>query len=210
MPNPNFVCTICSQTFTRKWRGIVHRDNLHGGAGDIVRLIDYMVGRTNGQYSPGDPSLYRRRIGKISGDLHNNNPIRPQTSSGEMGDSFGQENKNTNTKWTFNKKNIDQGRYSQPSGISSTSDGKQQQQYHISDNRPFSDSIQQPNEAIIKMAELKRLLSKYLPPQKVQEILSSVCEFCRIMGDNSTLDTTLEEARKKVQIREASDYLNNS
>lgn len=208
MPNPNFVCTLCSQTFTRKWRGTVHRDNLHGGAGDIVRLIDYMVGRTNGQYSPGDPSLYRRRIGKISGDLHNNNPIRPQTSSGEMGDSFGQEN--NNTKWTFNKKNIDQGRYSQPSGASSTSDGKQQQQYHISDNRPFSDSIQQPNEAIIKMAELKRLLSKYLPPQKVQEILSSACEFCRIMGDNSTLDTTLEEARKKVQIREASDYLNNS
>jgi hypothetical protein len=207
MPNPNFVCTICSQTFTRKWRGTVHRDNLHGGAGDIVRLIDYMVGRTNGQYSPGDPSLYRRRMGKISGDLHNNNPIRPQTSSSEMGDSFGQEN--NNTKWTLNKKNIDQGRYSQPSGASSTSDGKQQQ-YHISDNRPFSDSIQQPNEAIIKMAELKRLLSKYLPPQKVQEILSNACEYCRIMGDYSTLDITLEEARKKVQFREASDYLNNS
>jgi hypothetical protein len=207
MPNPNFVCTICSQTFTRKWRGTVHRDNLHGGAGDIVRLIDYMVGRTNGQYSPGDPSLYRRRMGKISGDLHNNNPIRPQTSSSEMGDSFGQEN--NNTKWTLNKKNIDQGRYSQPSGASSTSDGKQQQ-YHISDNRPFSDSIQQPNEAIIKMAELKRLLSKYLPPQKVQETLSNACEYCRIMGDYSTLDITLEEARKKVQFREASDYLNNS
>ena len=207
MPNPNFVCTICSQTFTRKWRGKVHRDNLHGGAGDIVRLIDYMVGRTNGQYSPGDPSLYRRRMGKISGDLHNNNPIRPQTSSGEMGDSFGQEN--NNTKWTFNKKNIDQGRYSQPSGASSTSDGKQQQ-YHISDNRPFSDSIQQPNEAIIKMAELKRLLSKYLPPQKVQEILSIACECCRILGDYSSLDITLEEARKKVKFREASDYLNNS
>ena len=115
----------------------------------------------------------------ISGDLHNNNPIRPQTSSGEMGDSFGQEN--NNTKWTFNKKNIDQGRYSQPSGASSTSDGKQQQ-YHISDNRPFSDSIQQPNEAIIKMAELKRLLSKYLPPQKVQDILSCACKCCRITG----------------------------
>jgi hypothetical protein len=208
MPNPNFVCTICSQTFTRKWRGTVHRDNLHGGAGDIVRLIDYMVGRTNGQYSPGDPSLYRRRMGKISGDLHNNNPIRPQTSSSEMGDSFVQEN--NNTKWTFNKKNIDQGRYSQPSGASSTSDGKQQQQYHISDNRPFSDSICQPNEAIIMMAEVKKLLSKYLSPEKIQDILSCACNWCILTGDYSPLNITLGEARKKVEFREASNYLNNS
>ena len=82
--------------------------------------------------------------------------------------------------------------------------------FHISGNRPFSDSIQQPNEAIIKMAELKRLLSKYLPPEKVQEILSCACNCCRILGDYSSLDITLEEARKKVKFREASDYLNNS
>lgn len=51
---------------------MVHRDNIHAGAADIVRLIDYMVGRTNGQYLPSDPSLYRRRrgMGNISGDLH--------------------------------------------------------------------------------------------------------------------------------------------
>ena len=209
MPNPNFVCTICSQTFTRKWRGMVHRDNIHAGAGDIVRLIDYMIGRTNGQYLPGDPSLYKRRrgMGNISGDLHDNNPFRSQTSSGEMGDSSGQEN--NNAKWTFNKKNIDQRRYSQPSGASSASD-RNQQQYHISDNRPFSDSIQQPNEAIIKMAELKRILSKYLPPEKVQDILSCACNCCIITGDYSPLNITLEEARKKVEFREASDYLNNS
>ena len=209
MPNPNFVCTICSQTFTRKWRGMVHRDNLHAGAGDIVRLIDYMIGRTNGQYLPGDPSLYRRRrrMENISGDLHDNNPFRSQTSSGEMGNSYGREN--NNAKWTFNKKNIDQWRYTQPSGASSAS-ARNQQQFSITDNRPFSDSIQPPNEAIIKMAELKRTLSKYLPPEKVQDILSCVCNCCGIMGNYSTLDSTLEEARKKVEFREASDYLHGS
>jgi hypothetical protein len=209
MPNPNYVCTTCSQTFTRKWRGMVHRDNLHAGAGDIVRLIDYIIGRTNGQYLPGDPSLYRRRrrMENISGDLHDNNPFRSQTSSGEMGNSSGQEN--NNAKWTFNKKNIDQWRYSQPSGASSAS-ARNQQQFSITDNRPFSDSIQPPNEAIIKMAELKRTLSKYLPPEKVQDILSCVCNCCGIMGDYSTLDSTLEEARKKVEFREASDYLHGS
>jgi hypothetical protein len=42
---------------------MVHRNNIHAGACDIVRLIDYMIGRTNGQYLPGDPSFYRRRRG---------------------------------------------------------------------------------------------------------------------------------------------------
>ena len=188
---------------------MVHRDNIHSGAGDTVRLIDYMIGRTNGQYLPGDPSLYRRRRGmeNISGDLHDNNSFRSQTSSGEMGNSSWQEN--NNAKWTFNKKNIDQRRYSQPSGASSAS-ARNQQQFSITGNRPFSDSIQPPNEAIIKMAELKRTLSKYLPPEQVQDILSCVCNCCGIMGDYSTLDSTLEEARKKVEFREASDYLHGS
>jgi hypothetical protein len=209
MPNPNFVCTICSQTFTRKWRGMVHRDNLHAGAGDIVRLVDYMIGRTNGQYLPGDPSLYQRRrgMGNISGDLHDSNPFRSQTSSCEMGNSSGREN--NNAKWTFNENNINQGRNSQRSGARSTSDTNQQK-YLTSDNRPFSDSIHQRNEAIIKVAELKKLLSKYLPPEKVQDILSCACNCCTTMGDYSPLNITLEEARKKVEFREASDYLHGS
>ena len=210
MPNPNYVCTICSQTFTRKWRGMVHRDNIHAGAADIVRLIDYMVGRTNGQYLPGDPSLYRKRrgMGNISGDLHDNNPFGSQTSSGEIGNSSGQVNRKALL--TFNKKNIDPGHYSQLSGPRSASDRNPQQNKNVSDNRPFSDSIQQPNDVIIRMAELKRLLSKYLPTEKVQDILSSVCEYCRIMGNYTTLDSTLDEARKKVEFREARDYLNGS
>jgi hypothetical protein len=69
-----------------------------------------------------------------------------------MSNSSGREN--NNAKWAFNENNINQGRNSQRSGARSTSD-RNQQKYHISDNRSFSDSIHQPNEAIIKMAELK-------------------------------------------------------
>lgn len=69
-----------------------------------------------------------------------------------MSNSSGREN--NNAKWAFNENNINQERNSQRSGARSTSD-RNQQKYHISDNRPFSDSIHQPNEAIIKMAELK-------------------------------------------------------
>ena len=102
-----------------------------------------------------------------------------------------------------------QGRDSQPSGASSALD-RNQKQYHMSDNRPFSDSVHQPNEAIIKMAELKKVLSKYMPPEKVQDILSCACNYCITTGDYSPLNITLEVARKKVEFREASDYLNNS
>jgi hypothetical protein len=61
MADKNYVCTVCSQTFTRMWRGRVHNDSLHDGQSEIVRLIDYMVGRLNGLYSPSSPSDYRKK-----------------------------------------------------------------------------------------------------------------------------------------------------
>jgi hypothetical protein len=72
------------------------------------------------------------------------------------------------------------------------------------------DSICQPNEAIIMMAEVKKLLSKYLSPEKIQDILSCACNWCILTGDYSPLNITLGEDRKKVEFREASNYLNNS
>ena len=57
----NYVCTVCSQTFTRKYRGKIHNINLHLGMAPIVRLIDYIIGRIEGHYQPSDPLLYRRR-----------------------------------------------------------------------------------------------------------------------------------------------------
>lgn len=60
MADKNFVCTVCSQTFTRMWRGRVHNNNLHSGQSEIVRMVDYMVGRLNGLYSPSNPSDYRK------------------------------------------------------------------------------------------------------------------------------------------------------
>jgi hypothetical protein len=57
----NYVCTVCSQTFTRKYRGKIHNINLHLGMAPIVRLIDYIIGRIEGRYQPSDPLLYRRR-----------------------------------------------------------------------------------------------------------------------------------------------------
>jgi hypothetical protein len=57
----NFVCTICSETFTRRPTGERHSLNLHSGMAPIVRLIDYIVGRIEGRYQPSNPLLFRRK-----------------------------------------------------------------------------------------------------------------------------------------------------
>jgi hypothetical protein len=55
----NFVCTVCSQTFTRKSGAKRHSDTIHAGTAFFVRLIDYIVGRIEGRYQPSDPRSYR-------------------------------------------------------------------------------------------------------------------------------------------------------
>jgi hypothetical protein len=60
MGRPSYVCTVCSEHFTRKYSGKRHNQNLHNGAAEIVRLIDYLAGRSSGQYKPDNPFWYKR------------------------------------------------------------------------------------------------------------------------------------------------------
>jgi hypothetical protein len=55
-----YVCATCSETFTRKYSGKRHNNNLHYGAAEIVRLIDYLAGRSSGQYTANNPFWYKR------------------------------------------------------------------------------------------------------------------------------------------------------
>jgi len=44
-----WVCTVCSQTFTRNSSAKRHNINLHEGKGVYVRFIDYEIGRVQGK-----------------------------------------------------------------------------------------------------------------------------------------------------------------
>ncbi len=59
----NYVCAICSHTFTR--RGSCERYRIENNLDPTasVRFVDYLVGRLSGRYRPGSPSLHRRKIG---------------------------------------------------------------------------------------------------------------------------------------------------
>jgi hypothetical protein len=60
MGRPSYVCTTCSEHFTRRYSGERHNNNLHNGAAEIVRLIDYLAGRSLGQYMPNNPFWHKR------------------------------------------------------------------------------------------------------------------------------------------------------
>lgn len=59
MGRPSYVCTACSEHSTRS-SAKRHNQNLHDGMGEIVRLIDYLAGRSSGQYTPNNPFWYKR------------------------------------------------------------------------------------------------------------------------------------------------------
>jgi hypothetical protein len=68
----NYVCIVCSTTFTRKSSAIRHSVHIHAGTAFFVRLIDYIVGRMQGRYQPSNPLLYgqKKRNEKNLRNLH--------------------------------------------------------------------------------------------------------------------------------------------
>ena len=51
----SWVCATCAEHFTRKYSASRHNTNLHFGNEQIVRLLDYIIGRASGKYLPSDP-----------------------------------------------------------------------------------------------------------------------------------------------------------
>src|SRR5919199_4221344 len=61
-----WVCATCSETFTRRYAANRHNNNLHGGKGTVVRLLDYIVGIANGGFLPKDANVRFRKKAKQS------------------------------------------------------------------------------------------------------------------------------------------------
>ena len=61
MSRPTYVCATCSEHFTRKYGAKRHNFNIHAGRSEFVPFIEYMVGRSSGQYLASHPSWYRKQ-----------------------------------------------------------------------------------------------------------------------------------------------------
>src|SRR5262249_40748612 len=61
MRRPNYVCTTCSEHFTRKYSAKRHNITVHhNNGGEIVPLVEYLVRRNSGRYHANHPSWYPR------------------------------------------------------------------------------------------------------------------------------------------------------
>ena len=61
MSRPNYVCTVCTEHFTRKYSANRHNSNVHSGRSEIVPYIEYIVGRSSGKYPASHPSWFRKQ-----------------------------------------------------------------------------------------------------------------------------------------------------
>jgi len=85
MGRPNYVCTTCSEHFSRKYSAKGHNITVHhNNGGEIVPLVEYLVRRSSGRYQASDPSWYRRRAKEKS--AHNFGYATAVPDS--MGDAF--------------------------------------------------------------------------------------------------------------------------
>jgi hypothetical protein len=201
-----YVCTTCSEHFTRKYSAKRHNITVHhNNGGEIVTLVEYLVRRSSGKYQASDPSWYRRRSEK---SIH-------KFGRAMVADSMG------NTLQPGGPQRQQQGQYQY----------QQQERYHrqeqslapsiprspaaIQDqppdvlpyptNRPFqSQSMNTTDdeqtttlsrETILKIEELKRLIHRYSQYHRnPSAVINCIICYCN-NGDNTLLDEKLEQLR---------------
>jgi hypothetical protein len=166
MGRPSYVCTVCSEHFTRKYSAKRHNHNIHNGAAEIVRLIDYLAGRSSGQYMPDNPFWYKR-----------NNPFN-NVGSTTVADTVGD---------TFNPIHIPK---QAPLGTSQYSTSPTYRSADTSDDQTYGTSLSQE-----KILELKRLINKYSRYCTNPDALLELAIYNSINGDNTLLDGKLEQLR---------------
>jgi len=164
MDRPSYVCTICSEYFTRKYSGRRHNQNLHNGAAEIVRLIDYLAGRSSGEYRPDNPFWYKR-----------SNPYN-KIGSATIADSVG---------------DTGQPRYLPQQLPLGTSQYYPSPIYRPSpDDQNYGNDLYQKT----KLGELKRLVYKYAQfHNNNPDAIVGYATYWSINGDDTFLDAKLEQ-----------------
>ncbi|MGC2428558.1 MAG: hypothetical protein WA421_16100 [Nitrososphaeraceae archaeon] len=194
-----WVCATCAQHFTREYGANRHNSNLHEGKGTVVRLLDYMVGRINGQFLPNDPSSYRRKKGKekkrnllfgSNHDSNNNNSLGIKTIADSTDGILSYENmipkppSKTNSTCHSNntyQRPYDSNRVSQPLHKVDEND----------DNQLPSSPADKLFQRRLKLEEFKILLNKYYSPQNAGQFLARMTYMVIQENDDDILDKQL-------------------
>jgi hypothetical protein len=173
------VCAACGQGFTRKSSGARHIYNLHAGQAMIVKPYEYIIGRLNGEFLPGDPAAYRKDPRRLSNSFVNNDRpnfgIHPDVHTHKPSPS------NPMNPVGF------QGRSIYPSSANS--------HRPINQNAPyFPNRVAERN---LKLKELERLLYLNYPPESALQQLARISYLANQASDDAYLDTFLNSLRMR-------------
>lgn len=215
MDRPSYVCVTCEQHFTRHTSAKRHIFNIHNGIGEIVTLLEYLVGRNSDRYRPSHRSMYRRR--RKEHPIHNFEHATTIVAD-SMGDTSQRGGLQGQGQGQYHPYQHQYHRYLQqqqtplpsiqlpppiqlPSSPPPTSEGvssyPKDQMFHFQ-----SQSQSQPmktrnewgtlsQETILKIAELRGLLYRHSTTFPNFDMIIQGAKHFAIMGDNTVLDEML-------------------
>ena len=211
MGRPNYVCTTCSEHFTRKYSAKRHNITVHGNGGDIVPFVEYLVGRNSGKYQASHPSRYRRP----SKETRIHNFRHATTVADSVRDAFrtGALQRQQQGQYQYQQ----QERYhhhsqqeqslspsippspvaiqDQPPDVMSPYPNDPTFQSESMNTTDDEETTTLPQETTLKIQELKRLLYRYAHYYRNPDAIIKCATFWSINGDNMILDEMLEKLR---------------
>lgn len=178
------VCTICGQGFTRNSSAVRHNSVLHSGQAMIVKPYEYIIGRLRGEFSPGDPAIYRsNRRNQTTSSVYNQ-PI--QTKNNER------TNSRIHTDVLAHELHT-------PNSINPMSDGRalyrssETPQGPVNQKMPYTSN--QLTEHELKLNELKVLLYRNFPPKLAAQIFAQNSILPNTAENNAYLESYLNSLR---------------
>jgi hypothetical protein len=191
MGRATYVCATCEEHFTRKYSAMRHNLTIHNGMGEIVTLLEYLVGRKSGRYRPSHPSLYRRRRGEkgIPNFGHAQTAV-----ADSMGDTF--RYRGLQQQGQYHHYPQYQQQAPSPSiPLPSLPPPSTQDISPSQSMKTTNDQGTLSQETVLKIQELKRLVYKYAQYHHNPDVVIKCVTHFSINGDNTLLDEKLEQLR---------------
>jgi hypothetical protein len=223
MSKMNYVCATCGQDFTRRCSANRHNNHFHFGNGIIVRFLEYIIGRINGQFLPppnNNNDLSTKIIRKWWHNKHNSSPFtgnnnglrgsdgRFTTIPDQKGDIFGCGTVGQSVK-SNNNVSKDISKIASPYNTNPPL----QSPSSLSDKparTKQSEVLEEFQQRISKLAEIKTLLTPYLSHQDICTILIPLVIECISSGNDNFLDQNLIMVRQIVKFRQDVDQLSSA
>jgi hypothetical protein len=195
------VCSICAQDFTRKYNANRHNQNIHFGKAEIVRFLEYLVGRVSGKYQPGDPLVYKNKNRKNSGRstvVHQNEYGDPLSVNGKSRPSA----YNTSTNAAQSTEGIILGNNAKVDNSigSVNSNNPVLYMYHLfqyADNRVKE--LLQKQEIERNLKDIERMLQDFYLPHYVQSIITDLINRYNSTTDYAAFNKELVNFRSSVE-----------